>query len=226
MTVAMSTTNPLVRLRNAVMSSPSAWPRRANISPSDKPAVSKDRAGMADGHLLRGRVGREEITREEGKRRRVVDSPVVVVVVVIVGGGGGGVVGVVGDGGGVGVGVGVGGAVSSSRQYNSDDPITTADEITRDSRVESAEEEVRQAGVLRHQVHGDTGQGKRHPVRVPAEVVALGVLHELETTTERGPNARVWDGRGGYELSQSLSLFIMSNLHAFSIFSPNCRLFE
>lgn len=48
------------------------------------------------------------------------------------------------------------------------------------SRVERSEEEVRQAFVLLHQVHSHAGEGESHPIRVPAEVVALRIVHQLE----------------------------------------------
>lgn len=47
------------------------------------------------------------------------------------------------------------------------------------SQVQRAEEEVRQAFVLHHQVHGDAGEGESHPVRVPAEMVTLRVVQQL-----------------------------------------------
>lgn len=56
------------------------------------------------------------------------------------------------------------------------------------SRVEHSEEEVRQAVVLLHQVHSHAGEGESHPVRVPAEVVALRVVHQLDGRTSDGRN--------------------------------------
>lgn len=47
-------------------------------------------------------------------------------------------------------------------------------------QVKSAEEELRQSCMLLHQVHRHTGQRKSHPVRVPAEVIPLRIVHQLE----------------------------------------------